>query len=49
MSDYANGKKVNYVLASEAKSFRKGGVSQHTGLYHYSVVASDVNEFVFDI
>ncbi|HDE9103515.1 TPA: CDP-glycerol glycerophosphotransferase family protein [Staphylococcus aureus] len=41
--------KANYVLANEAKVFRKGGVSQHTVYTITPEIASDVNEFVFDI
>lgn len=39
--------KANYVLANEAKVFRKGGVSQHTVYTITPEIASDVNEFVF--
>ena len=41
--------KVNYLLAYDAKVFRKGGVSQHTVYTITPEIASDVNEFVFDI
>ena len=41
--------KINYLLANEAKVFRKGGVSQHTVYTITPEIASDVNEFVFDI
>lgn len=37
------------MLANEAKVFRKGGVSQHTVYTITPEIASDVNEFVFDI
>ncbi len=40
---------MNYLLAYDAKVFRKGGVSQHTVYTITPEIASDVNEFVFDI